>query len=358
MRIRNLNPKPTTFTGNPLMRTRWQTIYRNGDGCFTVNSGNNKRNGLDADFIRTTTSFDIIANYDTGIPRADVAPWITGLPDGQVCFICDVEPLQDINVMMQAYGQTDKNKNFNVFSGIVKASGVPGSRIVVSAACRHQLDNRNCATVRFASDAESDTDVARVWGVAIVTGKEKEIMDLLNVGAFTALTAPYAAVPDGGGVFLLALIVLIGGWRHENTESMAGPALRKQGRHLERDTGIRHHSEGRRPLGIHPSRGLILHPESEVRMHDDAAQPVQLMGLHTAGAGGYVAHGEWGVRLGHHQRRSKECCWHPCGCRCQDHGDWHVRRRSGRMADTAGGWSARLRIRHRALLNDGLGVAA
>lgn len=23
-------------------------------------------------------------------------------------------------------------------------------------------------------------------------------------------------------------------------------------------------------------------------------------------------------------------------CRCQDHGDWHVRRRSGRMADTAG----------------------
>lgn len=199
MRIRNLNPKPTTFTGNPLMRTRWKTIYRNGDGCFTVNSGNNKRNGLDADFIRTTTSFDIIANYDTGIPRADVAPWITGLPDGQVCFICDVEPLQDINVMMQAYGQTDKNKNFNVCSGIVKASGVPGSRIVVSAACRHQLDNRNCATVRFASDAEPNTDVARVWGVAIVTGKEKEIMDLLNVGAFTALTAPYAAVPDGGG---------------------------------------------------------------------------------------------------------------------------------------------------------------
>lgn len=164
MRIRNLNPKPTTFTGNPLMRTRWNTIYRNGDGCFTVNSGNNKRNGLDADFIRTTTSFDIIANYDTGIPGADVVPWITGLPDGQVCFLCDVEPLRDINVMMQAYGQTDKNKNFNVFSGIVKASGVPGSRIVVSAACRHQLDNRNCATVRFASDAEPDTDCGAGMG--------------------------------------------------------------------------------------------------------------------------------------------------------------------------------------------------
>lgn len=143
----------------------------------------------------------------------------------------------------------------------------------------------------------------------------------------------------------------------ENRESMAGPALRKQGRHLECDTGICHHSEERLPLGIHPSRGLILHPGSEVRMHDDAAQPAQLMGLHTAGAGGYAAHGEWGLRHGHHQRRSKECYWHPCVCRCQDHGDWHVRRQPGRMADPAGGGSARLRSRHRALLS-GLGVAA
>ena len=159
---------------------------------------------------------------------------------------------------------------------------------------------------------------------------------------------------QGHGSILTSRLVV----GRENRESMAGPALRKPGQHLEFDTGSCHHSEGRRPLGIHPSQGLSLHPESEVRMHDDAAQPVQLMGLHAAGAGGYVAHGEWGVRLGHHQRRSKECCWHPCGCRCQDHGDWHVRRRSGRMVDTAGGGSARLRSRHRALLNDGLGVAA
>lgn len=219
MRIRNLNPKPTTFTGNPLMRTRWQTRYGNGDGCFTVNTGNNTGNNMGGtEFPSAKTSFDIIGNPDIQVQPTDVAPWITGLPDGQVCFLCDVEPLLDINVMMQAHGQTDKNKDFNVQSGIVKASGVPGSRIVVSAVCRHQLDNRNCASVRFASDAEPDTDVARVWGVAIVTGKEKEIMDLLNVGAFTALTAPYAAVPAGGGVFLLAIGVLIGGWRHEGTE--------------------------------------------------------------------------------------------------------------------------------------------
>lgn len=152
---------------------------------------------------------------------------------------------------------------------------------------------------------------------------------------------------QGHGSILTSRLVV----GRENRESMAGPALRKQGRHLEFDTGSCHHSEGRRPLGIHPSRGLILHPESEVRMHDDAAQPVQLMGLHTAGAGGYVAHGEWGVRLGHHQRRSKEYYWHPCACRHQDHSDGHVRRRSGRMADPAGGRSARLRSRHRTILN-------
>lgn len=144
----------------------------------------------------------------------------------------------------------------------------------------------------------------------------------------------------------------------ENHESMAGPALRKPGQHVAHGVAKYHHSEERRPLGIHPSQGRILHPEAGGRMHDDAAQPAQLMGPHTAGAGGYVAPGEWGVRHGHHQRRSKGCYWNPCDCRCQDHGDWHVRRQPGRMADTAGGGSARLRSRHRALLNDGLGVAA
>lgn len=137
----------------------------------------------------------------------------------------------------------------------------------------------------------------------------------------------------------------------ENRESMAGPALRKQGQHLECDTGIRHHSEERRLFGIHHSQGRILHPASAVRMHDDAAQPAQLMGLHASGAGGYAAHGEWGSRHGHHQRRNKEYYWHPSGCRCQDHSDGHVRRRSGRMVDPAGGGSARLRSRHRTILN-------
>ena len=177
--------------------------------------------------------------------------------------------------------------------------------------------------------------------------ESKPAYDIYVVGGASGL------LHQGHGSILTSRLVV----GCENRESMAGPALRKQGRHLECDTGICHHSEERLPLGIHHSRGLIPHPESEVRMHDDAAQPAQLMGLHTAGAGGYAARGEWGLRHGHHQRRSKECYWHPCGCRCQDHGDWHVRRQPGRMADPAGGGSARLRSRHRALLS-GLGVAA
>ena len=190
----------------------------------------------------------------------------------------------------------------------------------------------------------------------VVTLEEAPIVMLMDCLCFAADTAPYA-IPVGGGVLLLALVVLIGGWPHENTESMAGPALRKQGQHLEFDTGICHHSEERRPLGIHHTQWRILHSGAEVRMHDDAAQPAQFMGLHTAGDGGYAAHGEWGLRHGHHQRRSKEYCWHLCDCRYQDHGDGHVRRRSERMADPAGGGSARLRSRHRPLLS-GLGVAA
>lgn len=180
------------------------------------------------------------------------------------------------------------------------------------------------------------------------------IVERADTYALTSGGGSPGLLHQGHGSILTSRLVV----GRENRESMAGPALRKPGQHLERDTGICHHSEERRPLGIHPSQGLKLHPGSDGRMHDDAAQPAQLMGLHTAGAGGYAAPGEWGLRHGHHQRRSKGYYWHPCGCRCQDHGDWHVRRRVGRVADFAGGWRSYLRSRHRTLLNDGLGVAA
>ena len=158
---------------------------------------------------------------------------------------------------------------------------------------------------------------------------------------------------QGHGSILTSRLVV----GRENRESMAGPALRKKSRHLECDTGICHRSEERRPLGIHPSQGLSLHSGAEVQMHDDAAQPAQFMGLHAAGDGGYAAHGEWGVRHGHHQR-DKECRWNRGVCRYQDHGDGRVRRRSGRVADFAGGWRSYLRRRYRPLLALSLGVAA
>lgn len=359
VRIRNLNPKPTVFTGNPLMSARWKTIYRNGDGCFTVNSGNNAPYGLDADFNFAPTSFDIIANYDTGIPNADVAPWITGLPDGQVCFLCDVEPLLDINVMMEAHAQIDKNKNYNAHSGIVKASGVPGSRIVVSAVCRHQLDNRNCVTVRFASDAEPNTDVARVWGIAIVTGEEKEIMDLLDVGAFTALTAPYAAVPAGGGVFLLALVILTGGWPHEAREPIRRSELRADDSNMEFHHGPACHHAGRQALEIQLPPIWEPYSGENVRLSADRADACKRMEFRMGGALGDLA--LLAVRWSEGRGRIQGAAGysrHQCAPRVRVHANRHVLHRVGRVADFAGGWRSYLHSRHRTLLNDGLGVAA
>ena len=358
MRIRNLNSKPTVFTGNPLMLTRWQTRYGNGDGCFTVNTGNNTGNNTGGtEFSSAKTSFDIIGNPDIQVQPTDVAPWITGLPDGQVCFLCDVEPLLDINVMMQAHGQIDKNKDFNVKSGIVKASGVPGSRIVVSAVCRHQLDNRNCASVRFACDAEPDTDVARVWGVAIVTGKEKEIMDLLDVGAFTALTAPYAAVPAGGGGFLLAIGVLIGGWRHETREPIRRSALRADDENMEslHAPGCRH--TGRQALEIQPSCSGELADEEIVRLSAGGADACKRMGVLVRGVGEHALLVRWSAGRRRVQGGAEFCrpTYGPSG---RGHANRHVLHRVGRVADFAGGWRSYLRRRHRTLLNDGLGVAA
>ena len=54
--------------------------------------------------------------------------------------------------------------------------------------------------------------------LGIFTPDDWRIMQMLGLNLFDALTAPYAAVPDGGGVFLLALVVLTGGWRHEGAE--------------------------------------------------------------------------------------------------------------------------------------------
>lgn len=353
MRVRNLMVKPSSARGNDMIKVRWLARISDGDGHFTLNTGSNEG-------TTGKTEFDILANQDTNIGASQSnanIDRVTKLPDCRLCLALKATALVDMTVNILTARQKDKSiwlpgkkREFAMAAGRTS---------ILSAEISHVQGIRDSFSVRpvLANVQPQGTDVLHVNDMTLVTGEEKEIMDLLDVGAFTALTAPYAAVP-AGGVFLLALVILTGGWPHENTESMDGPALRKPGQHLERDTGICHQSEERRPLGIHPSQGRSLHPEAEVRMHDDTAQPAQLMGPHTTGAGGYAAPGEWASRHGHHQRRSKGCYWHPYGCRYQDHGDWHVRRRVGRVADFAGGWRSYLRSRHRTLLNDGLGVAA
>lgn len=50
------------------------------------------------------------------------------------------------------------------------------------------------------NSVDSNTDIMRVSDITIVTGEEKTIMDYLGVGAFSALTAPYALSAGGGGI--------------------------------------------------------------------------------------------------------------------------------------------------------------
>lgn len=144
----------------------------------------------------------------------------------------------------------------------------------------------------------------------------------------------------------------------ENRESMAGPALREQGQHVGSQARKRHHHEGRLALEIRHVKGLVVNPDEKSGLHDAGVQPARLTGLPSSGESDPTAPGGWNARHGHHAGIGAECRRHYGFCGCGDHGARIVRRRSERMADTAGSGSARLRSRHRALLNDGLGVAA
>lgn len=144
----------------------------------------------------------------------------------------------------------------------------------------------------------------------------------------------------------------------ENRESMAGPALRKPAQNVELHSRSCHRHAGRLALEIRHAKALGVHPGETSGLHDAGAQPAQLTGLPSSGARDHTAPGGWDARHGHHAGIESELPRH-CGfCGCGDHGARVVRRRSGRMADTAGGGSARLRSRHRTLLALGLGVAA
>ena len=143
----------------------------------------------------------------------------------------------------------------------------------------------------------------------------------------------------------------------ENRESMAGPALREQGQHVGSQARKRHHHAGRLALEIRHIKGLVVHPDEKSGLHDAGVQPARLTGLPSSGESDPTAPGGWNARHGHHAGIGAECRRHYGFCGCGDHGARIVRRRSERMADPAGGGSARLRSRHRTLLS-GLGVAA
>lgn len=190
MRIRNLNPKPSDFTGNPLMLTRWKTGYANHGEYFTVNIGQNA-----ADSVKT--SFDIIGNPDIKA-YMDVAKWIMSLPDCTLCFSMRAASLTDLTVRLVA--ASENNNSFWNKGTLNSVRLAAGQSATLSCSVGHEQGKRNCAQVIFILDDTSmqeNTDVAQVSDVTIVIGEEKTIMDYLDVGAFSARTAPYTAV--GGG---------------------------------------------------------------------------------------------------------------------------------------------------------------
>lgn len=215
MRVRNLMVKPSSARGNDMIKVRWFARISDGDGHFTLNTGSNEG-------TPKKTEFDILANQDINIgasqSNADIDR-VTKLLDCRLCLALKATALVDMTVNILTARQ--KDEKYWLPGKKCEFAMAAGRTSILSAEVSHVQGIRDSFSVRpvLANVQPQCTDVLHVNDMTLVTGEEKEIMDLLNVGAFTALTAPYAAVPDGG-VFLLALAVLIGGWPHENTESL------------------------------------------------------------------------------------------------------------------------------------------
>lgn len=90
----------------------------------------------------------------------------------------------------------------------------------------------------------------------MVTLEEAPIVMLMDCPCFAADTAPYA-IPVGGGVFLLALVVLIGGWPRENRESMHRPQGAQEADTVGRHVAHRHQGGGWLANRLRRRRGPI-----------------------------------------------------------------------------------------------------
>lgn len=196
-----------------MVKPRWGSKLSAEDGHITLNTGTNNT-GVER------TEFDILANQDTNIkasPSNANIQLVTDLPDCQLCLAFTAKALTGMTVRLLTawWNGTLWNQ-----IGTTAVDIDSGQTTFLSASLPHVQGRRDSFSIRPKLDAvmPANTDVMQVSDLTIVTEDERTIMNLLEVGAFSAETAPYAAVPDGGGVFLLALVVLIGGWRHEGAE--------------------------------------------------------------------------------------------------------------------------------------------
>ncbi len=178
-----------------MVKPRWGSKLSAEDGHITLNTGTNNT-GVER------TEFDILANQDTNIkasPSNANIQLVTDLPDCQLCLAFTAKALTGMTVRLLTawWNGTLWNQ-----IGTTAVDIDSGQTTFLSASLPHVQGRRDSFSIRPKLDAvmPANTDVMQVSDLTIVTEDERTIMNLLEVGAFSAETAPYAAVPDGGGV--------------------------------------------------------------------------------------------------------------------------------------------------------------
>ena len=195
MRVRNLMVKPSSARGNDMIKVRWFARISDGDGHFTLNTGGNEG-------TTGKTEFDILANQDIniGVSQSNAnIDRVTKLPGCRLCLALKTTALVDMTVNILTARQ--KDEKYWLPGKKCEFAMAAGRTSILSAEVSHVQGMRDSFSVRplLANVQPQGTDVLQVNDMTLVTGEEKEIMELLDVGAFTVLTAPYAAVLAGGG---------------------------------------------------------------------------------------------------------------------------------------------------------------
>lgn len=196
--------------------------------------------------------------------------------------------------------------------------------------------------------------------LGIFTPDDWRIMQMLGLNLFDALTAPYAAVPDGGGVFLLALVILSVGWSHENREPILRSELREKPHHVGSFRSW------------HGGASLAGRPALEIRIvvsrHGGPGESAGRRGMRRLEppASVFVEETQYGVtcrldrrRFGRdgHQRSQQSSVRFPLHGKCGRDGGGTVLLHARGMVVHPDGGRDHLRRRHRTVLDAGLVVA-